>query len=105
MAFLRAFFRYARRYLVFALALIIFMTVCVSGGLAVVSKKLAKTTYVSSGTFTIGVLLSDSIEYNYVLSGLGWNKGSVLGVVTNATVRLMGSEYMDHCIKEELWKQ
>ena len=32
MAFLRAFFRYARRYMVFALALIIFMTVCVSGG-------------------------------------------------------------------------
>ena len=102
MAFLRAFFRYARRYMVFALALIIFMTVCVSGGLAVLSKKLTKTTYVSSGTFTIGVLLSDSIEYNYVLSGLGWNKGSVLGVVTNATVRLMGSEYMNHCIKEEL---
>ena len=84
MAFLRAFLRSTRRYLPFALALIIFMTVCVTGGMAVLSKKIVKKTYVAKETFAIGVLLSDSIEYNYVLNGLGWNKGATLSAVTNA---------------------
>lgn len=102
MAFLRAFFRYTRRYWVFALALNIFMTACVTGGMLVVSKKLLKNTYTATGSFTIGLLLSDSLEYNYVLSGLGWNKVSILGVATNSTVSLMGSDYMEQIIREKL---
>ena len=102
MAFLRAFLRSTRRYLPFALALIIFMTVCVTGGMAVLSKKIVKKTYVAKETFAIGVLLSDSIEYNYVLNGLGWNKGATLSAVTNALSGLMGSEYMNQRIREEM---
>ena len=102
MAFLRAFLRSTRRYLPFALALIIFMTVCVTGGMAVLSKKIVKKTYVAKETFAIGVLLSDSIEYNYVLNGLGWNKGATLSAVTNAMSGLMGSEYMNQRIREEM---
>ena len=101
-AFLRAFFRYTRRYLAFALALIIFMTVCVSGGMLVLSKKIVKTTYVAKETFAIGILVSDSIEYNYVLNGLGWNRGATLAAVTNAMSGLMGSDYMTQYIREEL---
>ena len=102
MAFLRAFLRSTRRYLPFALALIIFMTVCVTGGMAVLSKKIVKKTYVAKEAFAIGVLLSDSIEYNYVLNGLGWNKGATLSAVTNALSGLMGSEYMNQRIREEM---
>ena len=101
-AFLRAFFRYTRRYLAFALALIIFMTVCVSGGMLVLSKKIVKTTYVAKETFAIGILVSDSIEYNYVLNGLGWNRGATMAAVTNAMSGLMGSDYMTQYIREEL---
>ena len=101
-AFLRACCRYTRRYLAFALALIIFMTVCVSGGMLVLSKKIVKTTYVAKETFAIGILVSDSIEYNYVLNGLGWNRGATLAAVTNAMSGLMGSDYMTQYIREEL---
>lgn len=101
MAFLRAFIRYVRRYLAFALALTIFMTVCVSGGMAAVSKKLKKSTYIASGSFTVGVLVSDSLSYNYVLSGLG-SRYAILNKATNAIVGLMDSYYMKQRIRKEL---
>ena len=102
MAFLRAFFRYTRRYRAFALALIIFMTVCVTGAMLVLLKKIVKPTYVAKETFAIGILVSDSIEYNYVLNGLGWNRGATLSAVTNAMSGLMGSDYMNQYIRDEL---
>ena len=102
MAFFRAFFRYTRRYRVFALALIIFMTISVTGAMALLSKKLVKNSYVSKGSFTLGLLLSDSLEYNYDLNSTGWNRSSILGVANNSIVSLMRSDYMLRIIREEL---
>ena len=102
MAYVRAFFRSARRYLILGLALTLFMTVCVTGGMAVVSKKLVKSTYTANGSFTYGVQLSDSLDFNYLLSGSGINKSGILDAITNSTKNLLGSRYMTLRLKEEL---
>ena len=55
-AFIRRFLRYARKYILLALPLIICAAVC----LAVFSRPYAKKNYVAGGTAMIGVQLSDS---------------------------------------------
>ena len=73
-AFFRSMKRYVRKYMLFVVPLIICMSVC----LAVLTKSFAKKEYVAGGTCAIGLRLSDSLSFDYNLSGLTWERQSTL---------------------------
>ena len=100
-AFIRSFLRYARRYILLALPLIICMTAC----LAILSRPYAKKKYVAGGTAMIGVRLSDSVSFDYTLSGLTWERQSTLAQMDYVLNALMDSGYIDQFVRESMGKK
>ena len=97
-AFVRRFLRYARKYCLWAVPLILCMSVC----LALFSRPYAKKTYVAGGTAMIGVRLSDSVTFDYNLSGLSWDRQAILVQMDNVLGSLMGSGYIDQFVRDAM---
>ena len=97
-AFVRSFLRYARRYLLLAVPLIVCMSLC----LAVLSRPYAKKNYVAGGTAMIGIRLTDSLSFDYNLSGLSWDRQSTLVQMDYVLNGLLGSGYIDQFVRETL---
>ena len=97
-AFIRRFLRYARKYILLALPLIICMSVC----LAVLSKPYAKKTYVAGGTAMIGVRLSYPVSFDYNLSGLSWDRLSTLAQMDYVLNVLMESGYIKQFVSDSM---
>ena len=100
-AFFRSMLRYARKYILLAVPLIICMSVC----LAMFSKPYAKKTYVAGGTAVIGVRLSDSVSFDYNLSGLSWDRLSTLAQMDYVFNALIDSGYIDQVVKEAMGRK
>ena len=99
-AFIRSFLRYTRKYILFAVPLII----CMSVFLAVFSKPYAKKDYIAGGTAIIGVQLSDSLSFDYTFSELSWDRLSTLAQMNSVLNALMESGYITQSIKDYMRK-
>ncbi len=97
-AFVRSFLRYARRYVLLAVPLIVCMSIC----LAMLSKPYEKKNYVAGGTAMIGVRLSDSVSFDYNLSGLGWDRQSTLVQMDYVLNGLLESGYIDQAVRDTM---
>ncbi|MBR6208195.1 MAG: hypothetical protein IKQ69_04285 [Oscillospiraceae bacterium] len=101
-AFIRSFLRYTRKFILFALPLILCMSVC----LALLSKPYAKkndvTSYVAGGTAMIGVRLSNSVSFDYTLSGLSWDRQATLAQMGHVLSVLMESGYIDQFVRNSM---
>ena len=97
-AFIRRFLRYARKYILLTVPLIICMSVC----LAMLSKPYAKKTYVAGGTAMIGVRLSYPVSFDYNLSGLTWERQSTLAQMDYVLNALMGSGYVNQFVRDSM---
>ena len=97
-AFIRSMFRYARKYVLLVVPLIICISVC----LAILTKPYTKKTYVAGGTAMIGVRLSDSVTFDYNLSGLSWDRHSILAQMESVMNDLMQNGYIDLAVKESM---
>ena len=95
-AFIRSFLRYARKYMIIALPLIICMTVF----LAMFSKPYAQKKYIAGGTAMIGVRLSNSVSFDYTLTGLSWERQSTLAQMDNVLNALMESGYIHQFVRD-----
>ena len=100
-AFIRRFLRYARKYILLALPLIICAAVC----LAVFSRPYAKKNYVAGGTAMIGVQLSDSDSFDYTFSGLTWDRQAILAQMDHVFNTLIDSGYVNQAVKDYMGKQ
>ena len=100
-AFIRSFLRYARKYILLAVPLIICMSVC----LAMLSKPYAKKDYIAGGTAMIGVRLSNSVTFDYNLSGLTWERQSTLAQMDYVLSELMGSGYINQFVRDSMGKK
>ena len=100
-AFFRSMLRYARKYILLAVPLIICMTLF----LAVFSKPYAKKNYVAGGTAMIGVRLSNSISFDYTLSGLTWEIQTTLAQMDYVFNALIDSGYIDQVVKEAMGRK
>ncbi len=100
-AFFRSFLRYTRKYALLAVPLIICMSICLS----ILTKPYTKTTYVSGGTAMIGVRLSNSVSFDYNLSGLSWDRHSTLQQMEYVLNALLESGYIDQCVKDSMGKK
>ena len=97
-AFIRSMLRYARKYILLALPLI----ACMTAGLAVLSKPYAKKTYVAGGTSMIGVRLSDSLSFDYTLSGLSWDRQSTVVHLNSVMNALIESGYITQVVRNSM---
>ena len=97
-AFVRSFMRYARRYILLAVPLIVCMSVC----LAMLSKPYAKKDYIAGGTAMIGIRLSDSVSFDYNLSGLSWDRQSTLVQMDYVLSELLGRGYIDQFVRDTM---
>ena len=97
-AFVRSFMRYARRYILLAVPLIVCMSVC----LAMLSKPYAKKDYIAGGTAMIGIRLSDSVSFDYNLSGLSWDRQSTLVQMDDVLSELLGRGYIDQFVRDTM---
>ncbi len=100
-AFIRSLLRYARKYILFVLPLII----CMSAGLAVISKRYEKKNYVAGGTAMIGIRLSDSVSFDYTLSGLSWDRHSTLSQMNSVLNAMLESGYIDQFVGDFMGKK
>ena len=97
-AFIRSFLRYARKYILFAVPLIICMSIC----LAMLSKPYAKKNYVAGVTAMIGVRLSNSVSFDYTLSGLTWERQSTLAQMDYVLTELVESGYINQFVRNSM---
>lgn len=97
-AFLRSFLRYARKYILLAVPLII----CMSVFLSILTKPYAKKTYVAGGTAMIGVRLSGSVSFDYTLSGLSWDRHSTLAQMEYVLNAMLESGYIDQFVRDSM---
>ena len=97
-AFIRSMLRYARKYVLLVLPLIACMTVVLS----VLSKPYAKKTYVAGGTSMIGVRLSDSLSFDYTLSGLSWDRQSTVAHLNYVLNALTESGYITQVVRNSM---
>ena len=97
-AFIRSFLRYARKYILFAVPLIICMSIC----LAILSKPYAKKNYVAGVTAMIGVRLSNSVSFDYTLSGLTWERQSTLAQMDYVLTELVESGYINQFVRNSM---
>lgn len=97
-AFMRSMLRYARRYVLLVVPMIILMTLCI----AILSKRFEKKTYVAGGTSLIGVRLSGSLSYDYTLSGLTWERQTTLEHMNSVLNALTQSGYIDQYVKDTM---
>lgn len=97
-SFLKRMMRYARKYLLLAVPLILFMSVC----LAVLSKPYTKKTYVAGGTAAIGLRLSGSYSFDYTFSGLTWERESTLTQMNSILNALTESGYITQFVKDSM---
>lgn len=95
-AFIRSMKRYIRKYIVLVLPLIICMIV----SLAILSKPYAKKNYVAGGTSMVGVRLSNSLSFDYSLSGLTWDRQPTMEHMNNVLNTLLGSGYITQYVKD-----
>ena len=97
-AFIRSMLRYARKYVLLVLPLI----ACMTAGLAVLSKPYVKKTYVAGGTSMIGVRLSDSLSFDYTLSGLSWDRQSTVAHLNSVLNALTESGYLTQVVRNSM---
>ena len=97
-AFIRSFLRYTRKYILLAVPLIFCMSVCLS----LFSKPYGKKSYIAGGTAMIGVRLSDSVSFDYNLSGLSWDRHSTLEQMEYVLDALMDSGYIDQYVRDSM---
>ena len=97
-AFIKRALQYARKYILLVVPLIICMSVC----LAILSKPYAKKDYIAGGTALIGVRLSDSLSFDYTLSGLSWSRQSTLDNLNSVLTSLTESGYITQCVKDTM---
>lgn len=95
-AFIRSMKRYARKYIAFVLPLVLCMTLC----LAMYLKPNAEKNYVAGGTSIIGIRLSDSLSFDYTLSGLTWDRQSTLEYMNSVLNALSENGYITQYVKE-----
>ena len=100
-AFIRRFLRYARKFILLTVPLIICMSVC----LAMLSKPYAKKNYVAGGTAMIGIRLSNSVSFDYTLSGLTWNRQLTLAQMDYVMNALLESGYIDQFVRDFMGKK
>lgn len=100
-AFIRSMKRYARKYILFVVPLIILMSLC----LAVFSKQYTKKYYIAGGTSLIGVRLSDSLSFDYNLSELSWDRQSTLAQMNTVMNTLLDSGYIAQFVKDSMGKK
>ena len=100
-AFVRSFLRYARKYILFVIPLII----CVSGCLAVLSRSYTKKTYVAGGTAMIGVRLANSGSFDYTISGLSWDRHSTIAQMDSVLNALLDNGYIDEYVCDFMGKK
>lgn len=100
-AFIRSMMRYARKFILLVVPLIICMSVC----LAALSKSYTKKNYIAGGTFLIGVRLSNSPAYDYTLSGLTWDRQSTVTHMNYVLNALLDSGYITQFVKDSMGKK
>lgn len=92
---IRAFLRLARRYLL----LVCPMILCLTAGIALLSRALVKEQYVAKGSFVVGVTLANDFSYNYTLPDIN---DDYIVQMSEAFQSVANSEYMDALLQEEL---
>ena len=97
-AFIRNMKRYTRMYILYVLPLIICMAAC----LAMISKPYTKKNYVAGGTLMVGVRLSDSLSFDYNLSGLTWDRQSTMAHMNDVMTALTDSGYLTQFVKDSM---
>ena len=100
-AFFRSMKRYARKYILFVIPLILCMALC----LAILSRPYTKKSYVAGGSSLIGIRLSDSLSFDYTLSGLTWERQSTLEQMKNDLNALIESGYINQYVKDFMGKK
>ena len=100
-AFVRSMKRYARKYILFVVPLILCMSAC----LAMFTKQYTKKHYVAGGTSIIGIRLSDSLSFDYTLSGLTWDRESTLMQLNYVFSGLLDSGYITQYVKDSMGKK
>lgn len=100
-ALIRSMKRYARRYMLLAVPLILCMSVC----LAVFTKPYTKKEYVAGGTFAIGLRLSNSYSFDYTFSSLTWERQPILTQMNSVLNALMDSGYITQRVKDAMGKK
>lgn len=95
-AFIRRLRRNIRKYIVFVVPLIICMALC----LALLSKPYARKDYIAGGNAMVGVRLSDSLAFDYNLSGLTWDRQSTLEHMNYVLNALTESGYIYQYVKD-----
>ena len=97
-SFIRSFLRYARKYILFIVPIIICTMLC----LAMLSKAFTRKEYIAGGTSMIGLRLSDTYFFDYTFSGLSWDRQSTLTYMSTALKRLVESGYISQFAKESM---
>ena len=97
-AFIRSMKRYARKFVFIVVPLIFCMAVC----LAILSKSYTKKYYVAGGTFMVGVRLSDSLSFDYNLSGINWGRQSTMAHMNDVLTMLADSGYLTQFVKDSM---
>lgn len=100
-AFIRSMLRYARRYFLLVVPLIICAAVCLS----VLTKSYAKKYYVAGGTAMVGVRLSGSLSFDYNLSSLSWDRQATMAHMSTVLNALLESGYLNQCVKDYMGLQ
>ena len=100
-AFFRSMIRYVRKYIILVLPLIICMSVCLS----ILTKPYTRRDYVAGGTAMIGLRLSNSLSFDYTLSGLTWDRQSTLANLNYILNALVESGYITQFVKDSMGKK
>ena len=100
-AFIRSMLRYARRYILLVVPLII----CMTAALSVLTKPYAKKYYVAGGTAMVGVRLSGSLSFDYNLSSLSWDRQATMAHMSTVMNALLESGYLNQCVKDYIGLQ
>lgn len=93
-AFIRAFLRLARRYLLLVCPIIVCLTACAN----LLSRTMVKEQYIAEASFVVGVTLSDDFSYNYTLST---TRDDHVIQMSEAFKSVIQSEYMHYLLEEE----
>lgn len=95
-AFVRSLLRYARKYILFVVPLIICMSAC----LAILSRPYTKKSYVAGGTAMIGVKLANSESFDYTISGLSWDRHSTMAQMDYVLNALVENGYINQFVRD-----
>ncbi len=93
-AFIRAFLRLVRRYLLLVCPIIVCLTACVN----LLSRTMVKEQYIAEASFVVGVTLSDDFSYDYTLTS---TRDDHITQMSEAFKSIVGSEYMHYLLVEE----